>query len=114
MHNQVAREGSIQDSVIKTLKSMGLLVRKKHGGAFGLAGEPDIYGAIPPSGRAYGIELKRPGEEPTKLQRRRLQEWANAGAIAGWASSVDGVLSILSSDIAPPAGKDYEVIRAQR
>jgi hypothetical protein len=41
------------------------------------------------------IELKQPGEQPTKLQTARLQEWARAGAATAVATSVVQVRDFL-------------------
>ena len=36
----------------------GVVVRKRHGTAMGVAGDPDLYGSI--HGRHFEIEVKRP------------------------------------------------------
>jgi len=75
----------------------GVVVRKRHGTAMGVAGDPDLYGTI--GGRHFEIEVKRPDDPSsrlTKLQRRRLLEWKMAGAIVGVARSVDEAIQILS------------------
>lgn len=77
------RERSLQKSVLNHLKKLReqdptLIYRKRHGTALGVAGDPDIYGVW--RGIPFEIELKRPGESPTPLQRLRLHEWAQAGA----------------------------------
>ena len=74
----------------------GVVVRKRHGTAMGVAGDPDLYGTI--GGRHFEIEVKRPDDpssQLTKLQAQRLQEWKTAGAITGVARSVDDALVIL-------------------
>jgi len=73
------REKSLQNSCLHILKSRGLTGRKRHGDAYGVAGDPDLYFLI--GGRHVEVELKRPGEEPTPLQKLRLAEWVQAGAI---------------------------------
>src|SRR5262252_1887154 len=57
----------------------GLVWRKRHGSAFQVAGDPDVYFLW--RGRHVEIELKRPGEEPTALQLHRLAEWKKGGAV---------------------------------
>lgn len=71
----------------------GIVCRKRHGTVMGLAGDPDVYGVY--QGRHFEIELKSPGEKPTKLQDIRREEWAKAGAITGVAQSLAEVLRIL-------------------
>jgi hypothetical protein len=81
-----ARESSIVDSIERAAARIdGLVLRKRHGTAFGIAGDPDFYGCF--KGRHIEIELKRPGEEPTRLQRKRLTYWSAAGAITFWCTS---------------------------
>lgn len=77
-------ERSIQATVLGRLKQLrqedpSLCYRKRHGSAFAVAGDPDITGVW--RGTPFEIELKQPGEDPTPLQRLRLQEWAAAGAL---------------------------------
>lgn len=84
-------ERHLQASVLKHMKKLHLedssfLYRKKIGVAFGLAGDPDLYGAW--AGVPWAIELKRPGESPTLLQRARLAEWERAGAVTGVVHSI--------------------------
>ena len=53
-----------------------VVVRKRHGTAMGVAGDPDLYGTV--GGRHFEIEVKRPNDpssQLTKLQTQRLQEW---------------------------------------
>lgn len=35
------------------------------------------------------LEIKRPGEEPTKLQLKRLNEWAEDGFETAWVDNVE-------------------------
>jgi len=58
---------------------------KTHGGLFQVVGLPDIIGVH--RGRFIAIEVKVPGEEPSKVQLRKLQRLGWAGAIAFWATS---------------------------
>ena len=44
------------------------------------AGTPDILACY--RGRFIAIEVKRPGEEPTRLQLHRMAQWRAAGAVA--------------------------------
>ncbi len=94
MRRQAVLEKSIVARIVAVLKKYpNVVVRKRHGTAFGMAGDPDLYGTI--NGRHFEIEVKRPGEHPTELQTRRLLEWKLAGAITGIAYSGDDALIIL-------------------
>lgn len=57
-------------------------------------GHPDIDGCT--RGRCMKIEMKRPGETPTKRQMARLIQWRQAGALVGWATSVEEVRAIFA------------------
>jgi Holliday junction resolvase len=58
-------------------RALGFWVVKFHGNAFTTAGVPDVL-AIK-DGRAFWMECKRPGEEPTRIQLHRMRELAAAG-----------------------------------
>lgn len=63
------------------------------------AGEPDILGSVPGQlirGRLLACELKQPGKKPTPLQYKRLRDYAAAGALAGWATTMVEVDELLS------------------
>jgi hypothetical protein len=55
---------------------------------YGKNGVPDIFGSL--CGAAFGIEVKRPGKNPTAIQKKRMAEIArtNGLAIAGTAEVV--------------------------
>jgi len=89
-----ARESALVSEIIRSLRAVhGLVVRKRHGTAMGVAGDPDLYGTI--GGRHFEIEVKRPGSQLTALQAQRLREWAQAGAITGVAHTAEDALRIL-------------------
>lgn len=62
----------------------------------GVAGDPDIDACI--RGRSVQLEVKRPGERPTALQARRLEEWRRAGAIVAVVHSVAEVRAVLEEN----------------
>ncbi|HEX4545756.1 MAG TPA: hypothetical protein VH110_05310 [Candidatus Acidoferrum sp.] len=87
-------EGKLQRRVLTYLKTIpGLEARKRHGTAFGVAGDPDIY--LLYQGVHAEIELKAPGQTPTPLQLRRLAEWKAAGALTLVASTLDEVKALI-------------------
>ena len=90
-----ARELALITTILRELREVpGVVVRKRHGTGWGFAGDPDLYGSI--NGRHFEIEVKRPRAPLTKLQRYRLDEWRQAGAITGIAHSVYDALRILN------------------
>lgn len=90
-------EKHIVANIMRALKARpGVVVRKRHGTAMGVAGDPDLYGSI--NGRHFEIEVKRPDDPrsiPTELLAHRMQEWRDAGAMVGIARSVKDALVIL-------------------
>jgi hypothetical protein len=89
-----ARESAIVAQIIAALRALpGVVVRKRHGTAWGVAGDADLCGSV--NGRHFEIEVKRPGLRPTRLQEARLAGWAASGAITGVAHSVEDALEIL-------------------
>jgi len=97
MRKQPVLEKYVVARIMKALKQQrGVVVRKRHGTAMGVAGDADLYGSI--RGRHFEIEVKRPddpGSIPTELQAQRMQEWRAAGALVGIARSVEDALAIL-------------------
>ena len=97
MRKQPVLEKHVVARIMKALRQQqGIVVRKRHGTAMGVAGDPDLYGSF--RGRHFEIEVKRPddaGSVPTELQVQRLQEWRDAGALVGIARSVKDALAIL-------------------
>jgi len=91
---QPVLEKSIVSGIVKALRAHpGVVVRKRHGTAMGVAGDPDLYGTI--GGRHFEIEVKRPGSPLSELQAQRLREWAHAGALTGVAHTAEDALRIL-------------------
>ena len=62
----------------------------------GVAGDPDIDACI--RGRSLQLEVKRPGEKPTLLQLKRLEEWRQAGALVGVVTSVAEVRTLFEEN----------------
>ncbi|MCC6366880.1 MAG: hypothetical protein IT165_25440 [Bryobacterales bacterium] len=97
MRRQPTLEHCIVARIMKTLRTYPhVVVRKRHGTAMGVAGDPDLYGTI--NGGHFEIEVKRPNDpssQLTKLQEQRLQEWAAGGSIVGVARCVHDALQIL-------------------
>jgi len=84
-------ETRLQKKMVKRIENLPCpsRARKMHGSAFTRAGEPDIDAVI--CGIPLKIEVKMPGNTPTKLQTQRILEWAAAGAVAGWCDTMEGM-----------------------
>jgi len=67
---------------------------KVHGGYYGNNGEPDIDCVY--RGRSLKIEVKVPGQVPTRLQTKRLEQWKEVGAVSIWVDNLNGLKSILT------------------
>lgn len=99
------RSGPLESTIVKQIKDKlyeilpGIVLLKRHGTPFGITGHPDLYGCY--QGRHIEIEVKRPGEEPTDLQRKRLAEWAAAGAITGCAHSKTEAVELVLRGLNP-------------
>ena len=98
MKQQVVSEKSQVNRIMAKLRQIrGIVVRKRHGTAMGVAGDPDLYGSY--GGRHFEIEVKRPNDPRavlTKLQAERLREWNVGGnAIVGVARTPEEALAIL-------------------
>lgn len=73
---------------------------KKHTGAQGEGGHPDIFACR--AGRMVLVEMKVPGETPTPRQMQRLRTWQAAGAAVCWADDVEHVRQLFERmDIEP-------------
>jgi len=77
-----------KDDICKYLDSIGAWYFRPYMAGFGKSGVPDIIACI--NGTFCGIEVKRPGKEPTVRQALRMGEIRKAGgfAIAGSAVAV--------------------------
>ncbi len=89
-----ARESALVGAIVEALRAVpGLIVRKRHGTAWGVAGDPDLTGCY--RGRHFELEVKTPAGALTRLQKARLAEWSRAGSITAVVRSVDEALAAL-------------------
>ncbi len=88
------REAALVGAIVHALRAApGLVVRKRHGTAWGFAGDPDLTGCY--LGRHFELEVKTPAGTLTRLQEARLAEWSRAGAITAVVRSVGEALAVL-------------------
>lgn len=76
-------------------RQLGWYAIKIHGGPFQLAGLPDVL--FLKDGHAAWAEFKRPGCEPTKIQRHRMRELSEAGCSVQTCFSAADVRTFLES-----------------
>jgi hypothetical protein len=98
---RVRSETDITKECISWLKAQPeTYARKLHTGPMsGETKHPDIDGCT--RGRSIKIEMKRPGEKPDRGQMARLLQWRAAGALVGWATSVEEVRAIFANAANP-------------
>jgi len=89
-------ENTLQRKIQKYLKDNlpDAVVWKNHGNQYSVIGLPDIMCVH--KGKIICIEVKIPGNKPTKLQEVTLQKLSNAGAITGVAYSIEDVEKIIN------------------
>jgi Holliday junction resolvase len=93
----MAKESNIQNSILRYLNKLpNSRWYNLHGSGWVGSGRPDIVGCL--NGRFVAIEVKKPGEVPTKIQQFELMEFRDAGAIAFVATSADEVRQILQDE----------------
>ncbi len=86
-------ESTITKKTLDALNAIpGVLAKKRHASNFGQS-DLDIYGCD--NGRAFFIEMKRPGEKPSERQQKFMRDWLAVGAITGVATSPEEALGLL-------------------
>ena len=83
-----ASEAALSEAIIKKLKGRPRVrCQKIKGSPYGMR-TLDILGSA--GGLFFWLEVKQPGEEPTKNQYLTMREWIDDGAHATWTESVAG------------------------
>jgi len=77
MQRKAPLEKTIVAHVMAQGRALGFWATKFHGNAYSMSGVPDVL--LVKDGRAYWLECKRPGEQPTRIQLHRMRELAAAG-----------------------------------
>lgn len=70
-----------------------LFIRVKHGDAYAVVGDPDLYGAL--DGIFFGFEVKNEEGRLSKIQIHRLHELQEAGCYCGSVRSAQEVMELL-------------------
>lgn len=87
------REKDIEAKVVAYAKSRGVLTYKFS--SFSHRGVADRIFIGKPHGYVLFLELKRPGEKPTALQQKFIDDVRAAGAQAHWADSVEAAKTLI-------------------
>lgn len=86
-------EAKLEAALVRECKRRGLYCRKFASPAH--AGVPDRI--IAGHGKVLFLELKSPGNKPTPLQQRELDELKRLGMVAAWTDTFEGVVSLLNN-----------------
>jgi len=89
-------ERVITNACVSVLRDAGWWVLKIHGGPYQRAGVPDVLAIR--NGVAWWFEIKRPGLEPTKLQRHVMDELRAAGCPVHVVTSAAEMWDIVKRD----------------
>jgi hypothetical protein len=84
------KESEIRRSIQRYLDLRGIFNWKQWQGQFSIPGVPDIIGVLP-GGKILGIEVKRPGGNPSERQIEFLDKIRRSGGIAFVATSIEEV-----------------------
>lgn len=98
----VTSERALKRRIVDALRARGCVVFPQPATPMGIAGRPDLLVCVPPDGHFAGLEVKRPGQQPTPLQMRRLEEVTKAGGIAAVVTSVEEALAVLGLESEHP------------
>lgn len=88
-------ESAIVGMISKHLRRRGWLVHKNHGGPMVAPGWPDLI--CIKAGRVVFLEVKRPGERPTKIQEHVLGQLAGQQVPASVVYSVEDAIKFCES-----------------
>lgn len=77
MAQKIPLEKTIVAKVIEQARGLGFWAMKNHGSAYSVKGLPDVL--VVKDGLAAWMEVKRPGEHPTRIQEHRMRELARFG-----------------------------------
>lgn len=97
-------EAALQKRIITSLERRNIFVNRVNAGTFeregrmitgARKGHSDLCGCLPPTGRAFYIEVKKPNAKPTTAQAAFLEQRRLDGAIVGIATNVREALLLL-------------------
>lgn len=87
-------ESNLKDRIKKKLRcEIGGKWTKIHGGPYQESGLPDLIGCV--NGFYFGLEVKIPGETPTKIQEAQLQDIQDNQGVAAVVTSPEEAISVV-------------------
>ena len=92
------KESDIVKKIRDWLAQEGCLSFKMHGSIYMYKGFSDVFGLFP-DGRAFFLEVKKPGKKPEPHQEAFLRLCASYGAVTGWCDSLLGAKKVLAAHI---------------
>jgi len=95
---KVITEKVITESIQRALKVRAIWAYKVPGGYYGINGVPDLLCCA--NGRFVALEVKRPGNKPTKLQEFRIAEIRASGGVAEVVESKEEAVKIVERVLA--------------
>lgn len=94
------RESGLSRRIIRALEAEGIFCFKVHGGAYMMAGLPDIIACV--DGLFIGLEVKNPdGKSPTPIQLFIHKKIQASGGQAWVVRSVEEAMGIVNSQRKP-------------
>lgn len=86
----MSKEQDIQTKIMDYISSIGgLPIKFNNIGIYAKAGVSDILACI--KGRFVAIEVKKPGNTPSKLQEKFINDVNSIGGFAFWADNLNDV-----------------------
>ena len=87
-------ETTIRSKIVKHINSLPFAsAHVRHQAGYAKKGDPDVYGSY--CRLHIEIEVKRPGKNPTELQKLRLAHWCNVGAMVAVLRSKEGAIQFI-------------------
>lgn len=86
-------EGRLVKKIVESLNKLPLTYcEKQHGSPYGHC-KLDVSGAV--NGKRFELEVKMPGNVPTKRQLSTIRKWQKVNVLAGWTDSVEDALKFI-------------------
>lgn len=88
-------ESVLTKKILERLNEIeGCRAEKLHGGPYG-SQKLDLFGAK--DGKMFYLEVKVPGNKPTKRQESTIRKWQEVGVLCAWVDSVDQAVELVKN-----------------